>query len=336
MAELKGGISVIGAGSWGTTLARLLAKKGRTVRLWVREPDVLSEIETKRENTVFLPGIRLPDKILATGSLEEALDNAGLIVSVVPSHGIREVFTAAAGFIPVGAVIVSASKGIEERTHLSSSAVINDTLSGGSDCVVVVLSGPTFAREVAAGLPAAVSAASVSAAAVALVQDVFSTPAFRVYTNADPVGVELGGALKNIIAIASGISDGLELGSNARAALITRGLAEIARLGKAMGASAETFAGLSGIGDLVLTATGPLSRNRTVGLRIGRGEGIDEIVASMKMVAEGVKTSRSVSELAREKGVQMPITDEVCRVLFESKAPKEAVMELMSRELKGE
>jgi glycerol-3-phosphate dehydrogenase (NAD(P)+) len=328
-------VSVIGAGSWGTTLAWILASKCRDkdveVGLWVREEEVLSEVIETRENKSFLPGVELPENIIATSSLREAIEGVDVIVCVVPSHGIRGVFKEAAEYLKSDAIIVNASKGVEQGTLLTSREVLREILPDSFKDKVAALSGPSFAKEVSAGLPAAVSCASVHKADAAMIQELFSTPSFRVYTNTDPIGVELGGVLKNVIAIASGITDGLELGTNARAALITRGLNEISRLGVAMGGRRETFFGLSGVGDLVLTCTGVLSRNYTVGLRLGRGESMDEIVSSMKMVAEGVKTSHAVFELAKRHKIEMPITEEVVKVLYDGKAPKSAVTELMSR-----
>jgi len=327
-------ITVLGAGSWGTTLANLLAEKGHKVTIWARESEVVAGINSSGVNEVFLPGLRLSPDLKAVADLKEAVAGAQMVLSVVPSHGVRAVFETIKGALPEGALLVSASKGIEQGSLLTSSAIIKDVLS--KDRSVTVLSGPSFAKEVSAGLPAAVSAADHVPERARIVQEAFSTPCFRVYTSADVVGVELGGALKNVIAIASGISDGLGLGFNARAALITRGLAEISRLGEALGARARTFAGLSGLGDLVLTCTGPLSRNYSVGLELGRGRSIDEIVSSMEMVAEGVKTSKAVLTLAGQKGVDMPIAEAVCSVIGGEVRPKEAVLGLMRRGLKEE
>lgn len=332
-------IAVIGAGAWGTTLARVLALKGIEVRLWAREAEVCDSIASKRENAAYLPGVKLPENLSCTSSLEEAICGGGgveMVVSVVPSHGLRAVFAEAAPFVANGAVLVSATKGIEQSTLLTASGVLKEVLSGVEGLNMVVLSGPSFAREVSQGLPTALCAGSSSASAASAVQSAFSAPYLRVYTNTDAVGVEIGGALKNVMAIASGISDGLELGNNARAALITRGLAEMSRLGVALGAREQTFYGLSGLGDLVLTCTGALSRNYTVGLEVGRGRTALEVTGSMRMVAEGVRTSMAARELGRREGVQMPITDEICNVLDGSKAPKEAVLELMTRDLKPE
>lgn len=329
-------LTVLGAGSWGTTLAELLAQKGFPVKLWVRSAGLCASMADTRENQTYLPGVKLSKNLSPCNSLEEALSDTRFIVSVLPSHGVRDVFRSAKPFVSKDAIITSATKGIEEETHLPPSAIIKDVLKGAPYRGIVVLSGPSFAKEVIARLPAAVCAASASKDAADIVQKTFSAPYFRVYTNGDVTGVELGGALKNVIAIAAGASDGLALGHNARAALITRGLAEIARLGVRMGSNPLTFSGLSGLGDLVLTCTGALSRNYTVGVEIGKGRSLMDITGGMKMVAEGVKTSRAARSLARIKGVEMPITEAVYNVLYEGKPPKEAVLELMTRELKGE
>jgi glycerol-3-phosphate dehydrogenase (NAD(P)+) len=322
-------ITVLGAGAWGTTIAAHLAKKGLKTTLWMREEEVKESILASRENTLFLPGFTLPEGLIPTNDIEASLDGAQMVVSVVPSHGMRGVFLKAAEFISKDTIIVNTSKGIEIETGLTGSGVLKEC---GVDRLVV-LSGPTFAKEVISDLPCALSAASKSQEDAKAVQDVFSTPHFRVYTNSDILGVEFGGALKNVIAVAAGISDGLELGTNSRAALITRGLKEMTDLGVSLGALSETFYGLSGVGDLVLTCTGGLSRNRQVGERIGRGEKLKDIIASMKMVAEGVKTSEATLKLAEKTGVDMPITEEINKVLFEDKPPHNAVVDLMNREL---
>lgn len=332
---MMGSLTVLGAGSWGTTLAQVLALKGYRVMLWAREAEVRRSILEVRENTVFLPGIKLSANIIPCETFEESLRGSDFIVSVIPSHGVRAVFSEAKRHVNKGAVIVSATKGIEEGTMLTACGILRDVF-GDMDTRLAVLSGPSFAKEVSLKLPTALCAASDSLEAAEQVQKAFSTPYFRVYTNSDVIGVELGGALKNVIAIAAGISDGLGLGHNARAALITRGLAEMTRLGVKMGAQPGTFAGLSGLGDLVLTCTGPLSRNYSVGVSIGKGEDIAEITKDMRMVAEGVKTSKGALELSRHNGVDMPITEGVYNVIYNGKAPKEAVMDLMTRELKGE
>ena len=328
--EIK--VAVLGAGSWGTTLANHLAGKGVDTAIWMREKELKGIIETTGENSYFLPGIKLSKALRPVTEIEEALAGADFILSSIPSHGIRGVFEEAVDLFPKSAVLVNTSKGIEIETSLTGSAIFAEF---GLD-KVVLLSGPTFAREVAGGLPCAIVAACRDINEAAKVQRLFSSPVFRVYTNTDVTGVEYAGALKNVMAVAAGISDGLGLGTNARAALITRGLAEMTRLGLHMGASAETFYGLSGMGDLVLTTTGDLSRNRTVGMELGRGKSLEEIIGSMKMVAEGVKTSKAVAALSRKVGVEMPITDEVTKVLYEGKPPKDAVMDLMTRELKEE
>jgi len=329
-------LTVMGAGSWGTTLAWLLAGKGFGVTLWAREDEVRASIIERRENALFLPGVTLPGGITPTTSLKEAVEGARMVVSVVPSHGVREVFAEAAPHMAGGVLVVSATKGIEESSLLLPSAVLSEVLSGVPGMETAVISGPSFAKEVSRGLPAAVVAASASDEAALRVQEIFTAPSFRVYTSTDPLGVELGGAMKNVIAIASGISDGLSLGLNARAALITRGLAEIARLGRPLGARPETFYGLSGLGDLVLTCTGALSRNYTFGLEIGKGRSADEIASGVNTVAEGVRTSKAAASLARANSVEMPITEAVMDVLYNSRSPKEAVLALMARELKPE
>jgi glycerol-3-phosphate dehydrogenase (NAD(P)+) len=329
-------IGVIGAGSWGTTLADLLAKKGHEVTLWAYEPELVGEMATTGVNSLFLPGIRLSSKLRFTNSLEEAVAGKGVLLCVAPSQVVRGVITTALPAIPADAVIVSASKGIELGTLMTVSQVYEELLPEAMFRNFAVLSGPSFAREVAQEMPTAVVAAAADERVAAFVQKVFTTNLFRVYTNADIVGVELGGAIKNVIALAAGISDGLGFGYNARAALITRGLAEMTRLGRAMGARSETFAGLAGMGDLVLTCTGDLSRNRTVGIKLGQGMSLDAILGEMRMVAEGVKTTESARNLARRLGVDMPITEKVYSILYEGKPARAAVVELMTRDLKAE
>lgn len=331
-----GVFAVLGAGSWGTALADILGRKGFKVRLWARSGELCGSIARTRVNSVYLPGVTLSENIVPCPSLEEALNGAAFAVSAVPSHGLRGVFASARPFIRKDAIIVSATKGIEQDTLLTPSGILKDELKGAHGGAIVALSGPSFAREVAQRLPAAVCAASESAEAAEAVQHAFSTPYFRVYTNSDVTGVELGGALKNVIAIASGISDGLALGSNARAALITRGLAEMTRMGVRMGANPQTFYGLSGLGDLVLTCTGALSRNYTVGFEIGGGRSLGDVLGGMRMVAEGVKTSMAALALARARGVEMPITGAVCAVLHGGKSARDEVGKLMTRELKSE
>lgn len=329
-------IGVIGAGSWGTTLADHLAKKGKEVTLWAFEQELVREMEEKRENSLFLPGIGLSPRLRFTNSLEEAVAGKKMLLFVVPSQVLRGVITTALPHISKAAVIVSASKGIEVGTLLLVSQIYEELLSQELYSKFAVISGPTFAREVAREMPTALVAAAGDADVAEQVQKVFTAGYFRVYTNNDVIGVELGGAIKNVIAIAAGISDGLGFGHNTRAALITRGLAEMSRLGHYMGAQNSTFAGLAGMGDLVLTCTGDLSRNRSVGMKLGKGMKLAEILAEMRMVAEGVKTTESAYNLSRRLGVEMPITDKLFQVLYNDKPVREAVMELMTRDLKAE
>jgi len=329
-------IGVIGAGSWGTTLADLLARKGFAVTLWAYEQDLVVRMQESRENDLYLPGITLATGLSFTGDLGAAVSSSELLVLVPPSQVMRRVMTQATGHIKPGTLLVSASKGIENDTLLPMSEVLAEILPAKVVEGLAFLSGPSFAREVASGMPTAVVAAASRVEVARRVQEVFSTEAFRVYTNDDVMGVELGGALKNVIAVAAGVSDGLGFGYNTRAALITRGLAEMTRLGLAMGANASTFAGLAGMGDLVLTCTGDLSRNRTVGMELGRGKKLEEILGGMKMVAEGVKTTLSAHQLACKLGVEAPIIEQMYLILYEGKGPGQAVSDLMLRELKPE
>ena len=329
-------ICVLGAGSWGTTLANILAEKGFDISLWVREEELYRIIRETRENAFFLPGIKLAQNIMPTNSIEEAVKNRAVVLCVIPSHGVRDIFAQASKFLSKDAIIVNASKGIEQETLLTVSQILMRILPKSFHKNLSVLSGPTFAKEVSRKLPTAICVAANKKAVAEKVQQVFNTNYFRVYTNSDMIGVEISGALKNVIAIAAGISDGLSLGMNARAALITRGLSEISRLGISMGADAATFTGLSGLGDLVLTCTGELSRNRSVGMMIGKGGKLKDILSEMKMVAEGVKTAKAAYELAKKYEVEMPITEQVYYVLYKNKSPKDAVMDLMTRRLKGE
>lgn len=315
-------------------MACLLADNGFETSLWARDRAFADALERERQNSVYLPGALFHENLRACSDIKSALSGVELIVSAVPSHGLRAVLEAARPFIGKEAIIVSATKGIEEGSLLTPTRIIRDVL-GPSNHGIVVLSGPSFAKEVSQGLPSAVSAASDSLNAAEAVQTAFSTRSFRVYTNTDVTGVELGGALKNVIAIASGISDGLCLGLNARAALITRGLAEMTRLGVKMGANPATFSGLSGLGDLVLTCTGILSRNYSTGAALGKGKTLEEVKRG-RQVSEGVRTTASAYSLAKKNGVETPIIDEVYGVLYEGKRPKDAVMELMTRHLKAE
>jgi glycerol-3-phosphate dehydrogenase (NAD(P)+) len=327
---------VVGAGSWGTALANLLAHKGVPTTIWAREEEVVSSIEAKRENTVFLPGIRLAEELSATGALVAAVDRAEVIVSAVPTQFIRSTYAPIATRLRDDHLLVTVAKGIEVGTLLTPSEIFADVVGGTVAAGITALSGPSFAREVAAEHPTAVVAASAVSEHARRVRGLLSTSAFRVYSSDDVVSVELGGALKNVIAIAAGIGEGLRYGSNTMAALLTRGIAEITRLGVARGGDPLTFAGLSGMGDLVLTCTGALSRNRSVGIQLGRGKTLAVILDEMHMVAEGVKTTFAARTLAQQLGVDMPITEQVFQVLYEEKDPHVVARELMTRELKDE
>lgn len=325
-------ITVIGAGSWGTTLACLLAEKGYDVSLWAFEKEIVERIQNTGMNSVYLPDVQLPANLNVTYDMEEAVGKSRYILNVVPTQFTRGVFEAAVRYIPEDAVIISASKGIEQGRLLTVSSILK-AITGHQ---IAVLSGPSFAKEVVRKLPTAVTLATEDLDAGLILQEIFNTQYFRVYTHTDMIGVELGGALKNVIAIASGISDGLELGHNARAALITRGLAEMVRLGISLGADERTFSGLSGLGDLVLTCTGPLSRNYSVGVSLGKGMKLKEILSATKSVAEGVATSLSAYELSRKQGVEMPIVEQIYEVIYKEKSPAAAVTMLMNRTLKSE
>lgn len=329
-------IAVIGGGSWGTALANRLACNGHDVSLWVYEAELVKEINETHKNSVFLPGIDLHRGLRSTGSLADAVEGCGIVLLVTPVQVMSNVLEQLAPHLANDTIIANASKGIELSTLQTVSRICSSHLPPAITGRYVALSGPTFAREVAQGLPSLIVAASKDEAAAKRIQSAFSCRELRVYTNSDVMGVELGGAVKNVIAIAAGICDGLGFGCNARAALITRGLAEMNRLGKAMGADAATFAGLAGMGDLVLTCTGDLSRNRTVGFKLGQGMRLHDILAEMKMVAEGVKTAESVYQLAQKCGIEMPIVEQTYKILHQDKPAKDAVMELMSRDLKAE
>lgn len=329
-------IGVVGAGSWGTVLADLLGSKGYSIDLWVFEEDVKAQIQDHGENRVFLPGISLSDNITVSNDLEKVVSGKDLVLVVVPSHVMRETVEQLADYVPNTAIIVSASKGIEIKTHLTMTGILKEVLPDTSGDQLAALSGPSFAREVAKQVPTVITVASSDQKVTHLVQNILSTPYFRVYTSDDILGVELGGATKNVIAIAAGMIDGMGLGLNTRAALITRGLVEIRRLGIALGANPRTFTGLAGIGDLLLTCTGDLSRNHTVGKQIGEGKSLESILSDMRMVAEGVRTAKSVYNLSRKLGVEMPIAHKVYHILYDGLPPKKAVYELMTRELKQE
>jgi len=330
-------IAVVGAGSWGTAIADLLACKGYPVSLWAFEKEVKDHIQKFHENKIFLPNHKLSPNISASNELAEVISDKNLVVVVVPSHVMRNVAKKMSGHLSSDDIIlISASKGIEQKTHLTMSGVISENLPIVQEGRLAVISGPSFAKEVAQKIPTSVTVACKNPEIAALVQHLFATPYFRVYSSDDIIGVELGGSVKNVIAIAAGILDGLGLGLNTRAALITRGMTEIRRLGLNLGANPRTFTGLAGFGDLVLTCTGNLSRNYTVGIKLGRGKKLEEILAGMHMVAEGVKTAKSVYNFSRKLGVGMPICHEVYRILYEDLTPKEAVHRLMTRTLKQE
>jgi glycerol-3-phosphate dehydrogenase (NAD(P)+) len=325
--------AVVGAGAWGTALADLLARNGHPVALWAYEAEVVESVTARHENTRFLAGATLDEGVVATRSLAEACTGAALVLFATPSHVLRGIARDAAPAVGRAATVVVASKGIERDTLAIMSDVLCEQIPGFP---VVALSGPSFAAEVVARQPTAVVAASSSVDAAVMVQRALSCDDFRVYTHDDVIGVELGGALKNVIAVATGIAEGLEMGFNARAALITRGLAEMQRLGVRMGASPLTFAGLAGMGDLVLTCTGALSRNRSLGVEIARGVSLDEALAKRQTVAEGVTTTHSARALAAREGIEMPIVSAVYRILFEHQPPRAAIGELMRRELRAE
>jgi glycerol-3-phosphate dehydrogenase (NAD(P)+) len=329
------GIAVVGAGSWGTVLADLLVRNGHRVELWAREPEIVEQVNAWHENGLFLKGIRLAEPLTATADLDRAIAGKDLVVMAVPSHHLRTVAAALSGTLEPGAAVVSVSKGIENDSDLTMSGVLKEAL-GLTDDRLAVLSGPSFAVEVARRMPTVVTVASRKSELARAVQRTFATHYFRVYTSRDTLGVELGGALKNVIAIAAGMVDGLGLGLNTRAALITRAMAEIRRLGKAMGANPRTFSGLSGYGDLILTCTGDLSRNHTVGRELAAGKRLKDILGAMRMVAEGVRTAKSVYQLSSRLGVEMPISRQTYRILYEELPPREALYELMARELKSE
>ena len=324
-------VAVLGSGSWGSALAKVLADNGHAVALWGRRPELAEAIQRTRENATFLPGARFADTLRATSDLQESLDGAELLLMAVPTHGLREVLRAASPDIPPGIPVVSATKGIEQNTLQFVHEMIASEVPW-SKSTFVALSGPSFAKEVAAGMPTVVVAAAHDLALARTVQDAFwANERFRVYLSDDVVGVEVGGALKNVVAIAAGASDGLGYGYNTRAALITRGLAEIARLTMKMGGDALTLAGLAGMGDLVLTCTGELSRNRHVGFELGQGKTLAEILGGMRQVAEGVRTARSAWDLSQREGVAMPITEQVYLALYHDKSPRDAMRDLMTR-----
>jgi glycerol-3-phosphate dehydrogenase (NAD(P)+) len=323
------GVAVIGAGAWGTALAHLVAGSGRRVRLWCYEPDVVEAIAARRENVQYLPGMSLAPGIAPTSDLAAAVADAEAVIMVVPSHAFRAVFTRLAPVLPSDAPIVSATKGIEVDTLALMTDLMREVLPAGGRHPLAVLSGPSFAAEVAEGHPTAVSLACRDPHVARRLQELLTTATFKLFTTPDVIGVQIGGALKNVIALAAGGSDGLGFGANTRAALITRGLAEIARLGVAMGGQPWTFSGLSGLGDLILTCTDRQSRNFTVGYRIGGGETVDAITRGTSTVAEGVRTAQAAYALSRKYRVLMPIVEQVYAVLYEGKDPRKAVTDLM-------
>ncbi len=327
-------IAVVGSGAWGTALAVHLAGLGHEVRQWVREPELVDSIGARRENELFLPGIEIPEGVLPTAEIGEAVEGVELVVAAVPSPFARSVYQKTADTLEAGVPLLVVTKGIEEETLALPLQVAAEELGAERPCAV--LSGPSFAPEFAAGGPTAVVVASERAELATRLQETFSSETLRLYTNRDPVGVQLAGALKNVVAISAGMADGLGMGLNARAALITRGLAEMRRLGCRLGGEAPTFAGLAGLGDLVLTCTGDLSRNRRVGQALARGETLAAIVGRTRAVAEGVRTARSARSLSRRVGVEMPIVDEVHRILYEGGSMQESLQRLMRRPLTAE
>ncbi|MFP3867660.1 MAG: NAD(P)H-dependent glycerol-3-phosphate dehydrogenase [Desulfobacteraceae bacterium] len=327
-------VSVIGAGSWGTALAHHLGSKGVLTRLWVFEPEVLASLEERRENPVFLPGVKLSRHITVTGDLAAAAQDQPLVIMAVPSHVYRSVLVQLTPHLLPETVLVSATKGIEGDTLLTMEGLVREVM--GPETAYAVLSGPSFAAEVARRQPTAVTVASRQRSVATRIQRLLSSPNLRVYSSYDVTGVELGGALKNVMALGAGILEGLGLGANPRAALITRGLAEISRLGVRLGANPMTLTGLAGLGDLVLTCTSCQSRNYQVGLQLGKGKKLAEILTDMQMVAEGVKTAWAAYHLAQKLAIDMPIVEQVYYILYEDHSPQEAIQRLMARELKDE
>ncbi len=331
-------IAIIGGGAWGTALAIALTKSSRSHRLtlWAHSADVVEMLSARRVNEIYLSGFELPADVEVTGGIEKALAGAHIVLGVMPSAYAREIYRAMRPLVEPGSIFVSATKGLEPATHARISEVIAEEIGLDSSLRIAVLSGPSFALEVAAGDPTAVVIASADAKLASEVQEEFSGPRFRLYTNDDAIGTEIAGAVKNVIAIAAGICTGLKLGTNAVAALVTRGLAEMTRLAVALGGRRETLSGLAGVGDLILTATGELSRNRSVGIELGKGRDLREILGSTRSVAEGVGTAAATLELARRAGIEMPITEQVHAVLTAGRVTRDAIRELMERRLKQE
>ena len=326
-------IGVVGAGSWGTALANLLAEKGYRVDLWAYEPEVKHDILEYGENRLFLPGIKLSENIVPTNDLEGVVVSNSILLIVVPSHTMRQVAVDISKFISHNTIVITASKGIEDGTYLTMMGVIKESIPFLNEDQIVVLSGPSFAKEVAQKVPTAISVAAKDIDIATSIQHIFATEYFRVYVNDDPIGLEIGGAVKNVIAIAAGFVDGMNLGLNTRAALIARGLVEIRRLGMKMGANPHTFSGLSGVGDLILTCTGDLSRNYTVGKQLGQGMTIKQIQDKRLTVAEGVRNTKSVYNLAKKLRIELPIINEVYKALYENSTPAHAIERLMTRKL---
>ncbi|MDR7869865.1 MAG: NAD(P)H-dependent glycerol-3-phosphate dehydrogenase [Tissierellaceae bacterium] len=326
-------IGVLGGGSWGTSLAILLSKKGLEVDMWLRNEKQIEDILTTRENKKYLPGVSIPANINISNDIQRTIKDKDILLLSTSSHGIREILSNNKHIINKDQIIVNVAKGIENNTLMRISQVVSEILP---DNKYTILSGPSHAEEVARDIPTTVVSASIDREVAEYVQDVFMTPYFRVYTNPDVIGVELGGSLKNIIALGAGISDGLGYGDNTKAALMTRGLFEIARLGEQMGANINTFSGLAGIGDLIVTCTSMLSRNRRAGILIGKGKSVEEAIQEVGMVVEGIKTTKSAYELANKYGVDMPITRELYGVLFEGKSVEDSVLNLMGRDKKYE
>jgi glycerol-3-phosphate dehydrogenase (NAD(P)+) len=329
-------IGIIGAGGWGIALTKLLADKGERVTLWCHGAETYRELQETRQSKAYLAGVIVPSAVRITRSIEESVSDQFMVVCAVPSHAVREVMTSAASHISPQTAVLCCTKGLEEQSQNTMAAVLADIFGAARKGSHGFLSGPTFAIEVARGMPAAATAAAYSEDLARQIQEALSTQNFRVYTSKDVIGVQMGGVIKNIIAIAAGISDGLELGHNARAALITRGLAEMTRLALRMGAEPMTLTGLPGLGDLVLTCAGDLSRNRQVGIQIARGKSVNEISQGTRMVAEGIRNTRSVYLLARRLGVETPIIEQMYKVIYEDKGPFDAVRDLMQRTLKSE
>lgn len=329
-------LAIIGAGAWGTALAMVLAPRFSRVRLWVYEEDLAVRMLKARENDVYLPGFRLPPNVEPTGDLSSVLDGAGIVLSAIPSHLVRGIYQRMLPSVEESMVFVSATKGLENDTLLRMSEIIREVLQARFAPQVAVVSGPTFAQEVARFEPTALVVASEDPSLAERIQAAFSGPAFRLYTSEDPIGVEIGGSIKNVVALGAGVLHGMGLGHNAMAALITRGLAEMTRLAVALGGKVRTLAGLAGLGDLVLTCTGDLSRNRAVGVELASGRKLDEIIGSMRTVAEGIKTTNAAVDLARRYSVEMPISEQMFQVLHFGVSPREAIGRLMVRSLKKE